>query len=377
MLTTRLNEECFCFELCDRPDLVAPHPVFLDINLRRKLETAIENIGTALNEMRRRSSLIEAAAIYNSFDFHLTDSGPKLIEINVNAGGLFLQEAIQALLLQSNPACLDMLNVEPDLQATDTLLKAWPILSGGTPLKRIAIVDDQISDQPLITDMEAARDQIRAHGIACDLLDLDALKIDGNSLLGPHGQIDMVYNRSTDFEFTSPATTILRQAFEQNLAVIAPNPEVYRTYADKQLLLDLAQKKEVDGSALDSVLKAEKLTPDNAGALWEQRKSLVFKPMQGFGSKGVYRGDKISKTRWSEIISSHYMAQELAIPSGRRLPTSNGLSGFKADIRVWTHGIRPLHMAARLFSGQVMGMRQESEGFAPIIWTKGDGNAPC
>ena len=54
----------------------------------------------------------------------------------------------------------------------------------------------------------------------------------------------------------------------------------------------------------------------------------------------------------------------------RTILTAEGQQILKSDIRVWTHGSEPLHIAARLFSGQVTSLRGETAGFAPIYWVE-------
>ena len=51
--------------------------------------------------------------------------------------------------------------------------------------------------------------------------------------------------------------------------------------------------------------------------LWDHRKHLFFKPADGFGSKATYRGDKLTKRVWGEILEGDYVVQGL-IPPGHR-----------------------------------------------------------
>jgi len=75
----------------------------------------------------------------------------------------------------------------------------------------------------------------------------------------------------------------------------------------------------------------------------------------GNGSRGVYRGDKLSVTRLRELPSDT-IAQEWA-------PPSVSSDGTKYDIRVFTCGTEILGLASRHFSGQVMEMSSEKSGF--------------
>lgn len=380
-----LNTDCFCLELgtanATRPALAAAHPVFLPALVRADILASVAQIDAALDLLRPVTAATRSAAVFNSFDFHLTapgtphTGGPKLIEINVNAGGAFLQPAIGRIARQSMPGATlgGWMEAEfaPALVLIDAWRKAHPDRSHHAP--RLAIIDADVFNQPLLADMRAAQIQLGARGVNCQIVDLADLRIENGRLVGPGGVIDMVYNRHCDFDLSEPTSAVLRRAHAEKLALIAPNPDVFAAWGEKKLLLKLARMKDRPAA----VLSADEVTRSTAPGLWNQRKSLVFKPLSGFGSRGVYRGDKISRTRFETLIDAGYLAQEKAEPMTRIQPVDGQRRRFKSDIRVWTQGGKPLHMAARLYAGQVMGMRDKNAGFAPIIWLEDDDNACC
>ena len=53
------------------------------------------------------------------------------------------------------------------------------------------------------------------------------------------------------------------------------------------------------------------VSADNAIAFWDARKSWFFKPATGQGAKAVYRGDKLTRGVWEDILAGIYVAQEL------------------------------------------------------------------
>ena len=67
------------------------------------------------------------------------------------------------------------------------------------------------------------------------------------------------------------------------------------------------------------MLRTIEVTSGNAEQLWATRKSWFFKPSGGFGSKAVYRGDKVTKGVWAEIVRGGYVAQEFAPASERTI----------------------------------------------------------
>jgi hypothetical protein len=405
----RLNAGCFCLPLtqealstalgrhlpaADLPrgtevlaGLTADQPLFLPAGLKEDLWRRIEAVGEvllALASQRQGESFdrerVLAAAAFDSFDFHLTTSGPRLIEINTNAGGAFLQPMLLEALATPRS--------ESGLHPEQWLIDAFAELAPDRSLRRVAIVDHRPTEQPLYLDMQLAAAALEKRGVAVDILDVAELERTGDALCGPNGAIDLVYNRLTDFELVEESSATLRAALEAGEVVLAPDPDVYRTFADKNLLVALSDPEQVRSLAadcgvdadtvLDSVPHTERLEPDSADRLWAERRNQVFKPSSGYGSRGVYRGDKISRRKWQEILELDYLAQQFAKPSERVLRLAGNARPFKVDLRVWTHGIRPRFAAARLHSGQVMGLRSEGAGFAPILWIDPqDAQAAC
>jgi hypothetical protein len=68
-----------------------------------------------------------------------------------------------------------------------------------------------------------------------------------------------------------------------------------------------------------AVPRTELVCAENRDKLWSRRRDLFFKPATGYGSRAAYRGDKPPKPVWEEMPLSAYVAQELVMPSQRRL----------------------------------------------------------
>ncbi|MDP2123919.1 MAG: hypothetical protein Q8J92_06010 [Parvibaculum sp.] len=398
-----LNTHCFCLPL-SRPaleaaaaarlgpaaaeaagavleDLSAGQPLFLSAEMQRALHARARAIGEMLLAVARNRAVsagrrfdreaLLAAATFNSFDFHLAADGPKLIEVNSNAGGAFLQPLLLDAVSPSRPGGAGFV---PET----VLLDAFAQLAPGRALRRLAIVDEAPETQALFLDMRLAAAALEAHGIAVDILDPADLRREAGALSGPNGPIDMVYNRLVDFHLAAPQNAVLRDAWMAGEAVVAPNPDVYRAFADKHLLVALSDPEAVAALAaetgvdpaliLATVPPTELVDDASAERLWAARRDYVFKPADGYASRGVYRGDKISRKKWDEIADAGYLAQRFAAPSQRSLRLAGGVAAHKADIRVWTHGVTPVFAAARLYGGQVTGFRGPGAGFAPILW---------
>jgi hypothetical protein len=101
--------------------------------------------------------------------------------------------------------------------------------------------------------------------------------------------------------------------------------------------------------------------------LWEARKKLFFKPAGGHGSKAVYRGDKVTKGVWAEIIRGGYVAQEFALPGQRMIGVDGTPQAHKTDVRLYVYDGEVLLIAARLYQGQTTNFRTPGGGFAPVF----------
>ncbi|MNT62877.1 hypothetical protein D3C72_2006400 [compost metagenome] len=100
---------------------------------------------------------------------------------------------------------------------------------------------------------------------------------------------------------------------------------------------------------------------------WAQRSGLFFKPTSGHGSKAVYRGDKVTKGVWAQIVQGDYVAQSFAAPGERMIEVDGVQVARKMDVRLYTYGGQVLLAAARLYQGQTTNFRTPGGGFAPVL----------
>jgi len=61
---------------------------------------------------------------------------------------------------------------------------------------------------------------------------------------------------------------------------------------------------------------------------------MFFKPMRGYGSKAVYRGDKIRRGIFEEIANGEYVAQAFTLPSERMMRVEGEAAFRKVDVRI-------------------------------------------
>ena len=72
--------------------------------------------------------------------------------------------------------------------------------------------------------------------------------------------------------------------------------------------------------------------PANADSLWSKRKKFFFKPINGYGARAVYRGDKLTKGVWAEILAGSYIAQEWISPGEIQQAESGSSKPMKFDL---------------------------------------------
>lgn len=328
--------------------------------------------------------------VFMGYDFHLTESGPKLIEINTNAGGALLALALTRAqraccdaarawlhtatdITQLEPCWLDMFAQEWALQRPDA-----PFIPGQGQTRTLAIVDEAPASQYLYPEFLLFQDLFRRAGVDARIVDPQALVwVDGQ--LQHQGQrIDMVYLRLTDFYLEATAHAALRQAWQAGACVFTPNPETHALHANKRHLVTLSDPQWAAQRGLPEPVRAvlarvvpqtKLLTPDKADQMWAERKGYFFKPLSGFGSKAAYRGDKLTTKTWAQIQTQPYVAQALIPPSQRVVMVGDERKALKADVRAYAYKGQVQLFAARLYDGQTTNFRSDGGGFAPVFVT--------
>jgi hypothetical protein len=374
--------------IAERTHLIAAAPVFLSAadavamaRTARAIEAAARLPAYQEAMLARAPDIARSdhgpAGAMMSYDFHLTDAGPRLIEINTNAGGAFLN----ALIARAQRACCAA--VDPPAPLAESFNAAvvamfeqeWRRQRGSGRPWRIAIVDDAPEQQYLFPEFVLAQRLLARAGIETVIADAAELRFERGTLRR-HGQaVDLVYNRLTDFALESPAHAALREAYASGAVVVTPNPRNHALLANKRalaLLSDASQLAAWDlGPAhvaqLQQLPRAVEVMAANAEALWAERRNYFFKPSAGYGGKAVYRGDKLTKSAWAHVLAGGYIAQERAEPSERNVRIGQDVSARKLDLRLYAYDGRPLLTAARLYQGQTTNFRTPGGGFAPVL----------
>lgn len=316
------------------------------------------------------------------FDFHWSPSGPKLIEINTNAGGALLNAA----LLRAQVACCAPMQGVADVPALlendffEMFKTEWRLQRGNKPLRTVAIVDDDPTGQYLAPEFELFRQMFLRQGVQAEVLDPASLRWEAGQLWSGEQAIDLVYNRLTDFYLEEAAHESLHQAYAAGGVVVTPHPHAHALYADKRNLIALSDDAQLaawGASASDRALleaavpQALPVKAEQADALWAQRKHFFFKPATGYGGKAAYRGDKLTKRVWAEILAGDFVAQALVPPGERSIKVDGVATDLKFDLRAYAYAGQVQLLAARMYMGQTTNFRTEGGGFAPVITVPG------
>jgi hypothetical protein len=373
-----------------RPHLFSSSPVFIsqtDISEMLRVVRAIEAAARLPGyrdavlswapEIARRDFGPRGA--FMGYDFHLAARGPRLIEVNTNAGGAFLN----GLLAKAQRVCCAEVEEALTRSGADDFDAAvlrmfhneWTRQQRSGSPRRIAIVDDRPQEQYLYPEFLLAQRFFSKHGIEALVCDAERLRYEGGALLAEDRPVDLVYNRLVDFSLEKPEHAALRAAYLDGAVVVTPNPRLHALYADKRNLIVLSDRAALQSwglapemiNDLAGVPKTVLVTAQNAEDLWENRKTLFFKPAGGHGGKAVYRGDKVTKGVWADIIRGGYVAQEFAPPSERMIRLDGSLHARKADVRLYIYDGEILLTAARLYQGQTTNFRTPGGGFAPVF----------
>jgi len=304
-------------------------------------------------------------AVMMGYDFHLTAAGPRLIEVNTNAGGAGLAlracHGVPKLTPTSNRRLLQMFRGE------------WQAFRGdGSALESVVIIDENPEEQALYPEMNRYAEWLGEAGISVRIVDPRELQGGAEGLLLDGRPVSMIYNRHCDFYLEEEALASIRAAYLAGRVCLTPNPYVYGHLADKQRMIlwrDI-EKMLSFGLSTDEAELLRNLVPESRlladidpEEVWSSRKGLVFKPVDRFGSKGVLLGKSISRKRFGAYDPQQTLVQELVPPS---LVEDGQGNSFKADLRLFAWRDRALGVAARIYQGQVTNLQTAGGGFAAV-----------
>jgi len=413
-----LNAACFCLSL--NPDalrqalkaaledpevftliaqrcssMLSARPVFMSDHHARQIQQLVQAIQSVVALPAYRSAVLATApaiarhppgvkasgptGVFFGYDFHLHEKGIALIEINTNAGGAMLN----AVLAKAQRACCAPVMASLALHSAETFeqrivamfINEWERAGRMVPLRTIALVDERPETQYLYPEFLLFQRLLRRHGVNMILADPAALSFVGGALKHGDMPIDLVYNRLTDFMLEGASSGALRAAYLAQAVVLTPHPQAHALFAnkgnlaiftDRERLSALGVAQTTQAILLAGIPHTEIVDAAHAERLWAERRTLFFKPVAGFGSRAAYRGEKITKRVWQDILAGDYVAQRIALPSVRVTGPAQSDAPLKFDIRAYVYDGLVQWTAARLYEGQTTNFRTTGGGFAPV-----------
>jgi hypothetical protein len=173
----------FCARLAaSHPHLISAQPLFLTdahassmqaaisgIEAVARLPAYVEAIKSRVPEIAREAP--GPIGVFMGYDFHLSSDGPKLIEINTNAGGALINAY---LLGAQHVCCAEMADAKTTSTDVAAILSAfiysfkneWRLQGRVGKIQRIAIVDDVPQEQYLYPEFVLFQRLFERHGIA-------------------------------------------------------------------------------------------------------------------------------------------------------------------------------------------------------------------
>ncbi len=382
-----LNEKCFCGDENTKSQFssFSSHsPIFISQKVESSIKEAISIIEKVIQSETFKKSLETDLNLKNSsggilscYDFHLDGDVPKLIEINTNAGGFFLNYE----LLKSSTICCNHTKGQSTENLEERIISMFKNEFKKTTNKElttVAIIDENPETQYLYPDVMICKTLLERNGIKTFIIDSKDLNIVDATALYNGTTIDLVYNRLTDFYFKNEENKKFLSLLEGAVTVISPNSNDYVLFADKANLLNL-QKVDIYkdvlsqfeiGNLKNILLETILVNKDNEESLWENRKKYFFKPINGFGGRGAYNGKGLTKKVWEYITTNSYIAQETISANTKNKEIDGKEESFKFDIRAYTYAGTILLLGARVYQGQTTNFRTLGGGFGSVFITE-------
>ncbi len=415
LASERLNSKCFCITLNDDalrqsmtsalgspaiaelveekcPYLFSARPVFISDEQTERMASVLRAVESVVALPAYRKRILAdalpiarhdpggAKGVFFGYDFHIRDNDIGLIEINTNAGGAMLN----AVMARAHHACcIDTAQAATTAIASkaleqdivDMFFAEWRLSGRDRPLQTIAIVDAAPQEQYLYAEFLLFKQLFERHGLRAVITDPSDLQLRDGILWHHDTAVDLVYNRLTDFMLELPASAALRAAYIEHAVVLTPHPQAHALYADKRNLAVLCDAEQlgalgvaqsIQDILLANIQHTEVVDAAHKGRLWSERRRLFFKPTDGYGGRAAYRGDKVTKRVWDDILAGSYVAQAIMVPGERVIGSAKNPQALKFDIRTYAYAGQVQWTAARMYQGQTTNFRTPGGGFAPV-----------
>jgi hypothetical protein len=384
---TRLANEYPSISALSEPwqnrNVISPYKIYLSQSVIDLIALAVDNIFRLSRQDSYREAMLSAPvareiisssaanlSVLMSYDFHLDGDTPRLLEINTNASGYLIANAIYNMHAQSNPFP----------QAMNSLKKSFieefqRLGLEGSP--HIAIIDEAPSAQKMFPEFLLYKSLFEKWGYTASIHDYIDLTYRNGALFAVEKKIDFIYNRYCDFTLSDPSSEELRRAYLGGACGFSPNPKEYVLLADKGRLVQMSgdgwletlSTSDISIGAIRNVLLPTWHAGEFADAseVWQKRKQLFFKPPQSYGGKGAYRGRSISRKVFNRVMSEDTLIQQYVPAPKITFGSDETSADWKYDLRAYAYGGEVQMLAARIYQGQITNFNQAYGGYCPIF----------
>ena len=356
---------------------ISPYSVNLSRSLLKQMIAVVHSLQNLCDTLRYPELLPELQdtartnprhySVLMGYDFHITEEQQvKLIEVNTNSGGLWFAYRCYEPNAQQFPEKLAK-------KLLHTFINEYRLFSQNqkTRPQLIAIVDQQPQMQFLYPEMQVFAKLFQQVGISAVIIDPTDIDAKDTGLYYQDQRIDLVYNRHCDFYLQSPEMRVIADAWKNQSVCLTPNPRIYGLLADKQRMADWSQpgffKELLSPKQARCLEEAVPYTqPFHAYSkeeLWSGRKMWVFKPANGYASRGVYVGEKLTKNKFNSLEPQATLVQQRIKPSVTVAPDG---TRFKTDFRLFVYRDEVTAVSARIYQGQVTNLRTPGGGFCKV-----------
>jgi hypothetical protein len=364
-------------------NVISPYKISVPQSVIDSITEAVDNIfrlsrhdsyrQAVLSGPGDREILLSSAAnlsVLMSYDFHLDGETPRLLEINTNASGFLIADALYSMHAQPNPFP----------QAMNSLKKSFieefqRLGLEGSP--HIAIIDEAPHTQKMYPEFLLFKSLFEKWGHTASIHDYIDLTYRDGALIAEEKKIDFIYNRYCDFTLSDPSSEELRRAYLAGACGFSPNPKEYIFLADKRRLVPMSSDGWLEAVAnsdisIDAIRNV--LLPTWHGSqfadtsqVWQKRKQLFFKPPQSYAGKGAYRGSSISHRVFNRVMSEDTLIQQYVPAPKITFESDETSADWKYDLRAFAYGGEVQMLVARIYQGQITNFRKTYGGYCPIF----------
>jgi hypothetical protein len=308
---------------------------------------------------------------YGSIDFHINDSGVKIIEANMFPPGLssfigLISKNYYEIVLSEEGEIFD-----PSAEFERRLIKS---ISENKSIKTIALCEYNINEEYNLDEFKYLQNILKTENINLDLLDA----CEKNQLK----TYERIYNRviPTYFGEKQNELKFYIEEFRNRPELFFTNPNIWflsdkllstniKRFLKENSIFDncnlsnsfLTSRKLMD---FDSIQAIEKVFPNTS--------KTIIKPLSNFAGKGILL--KPSKTSIQRLLDNRrndLIIEEL-FPSGRveYIKENKDTIDIKYDIRVVFLNGEISGYYARMYEGGITNFRGENGGIAPVFVIK-------